>query len=63
MALVVNAGGGAHGGSGTAGGVPKFKRGGTKRGDGPAKLHKNEDIMAPRRKKKSKRMKGRRGGR
>ena len=32
MALVVNAGGGTQAGRGTAGGVPKYKRGGTKRG-------------------------------
>ena len=35
-----------------------FKRGGTKRGKGAAKLHKDEKIAAP---KKSKR--GRKGGR
>ncbi len=61
MALVVNSGGGTHAGRGTAGGVPMYKRGGTKRGSGPARLHKDEDNMAPKRKKK--RMKGRRGGR
>lgn len=41
--------------------ITSFKRGGTKRGKGPARLHKNEDILAPR--KKSKRKKGRMGGR
>lgn len=43
--------------------ITSFKRGGTKRGKGPARLHRNETIMAPR-KKKGKMMKmGRRGGR
>jgi hypothetical protein len=45
-----------------AAGVPSFKRGGTKRGKGAARLHHREDILAP--KKKSKRSKkGRMGGR
>jgi hypothetical protein len=41
--------------------VPSYKRGGTKRGKGKARLHRNEEIMAP--KMKSKRKKGRMGGR
>ena len=41
--------------------VPSYKRGGTKRGKGVARLHKREEIMAP--KMKSKRKKGRMGGR
>jgi hypothetical protein len=40
--------------------VPDYHRGGTKRGKGAARLHKSEKIMAP---KKSKRKKGRMGGR
>src|SRR5690349_8773134 len=31
--------------------IVSYKRGGTKRGDGPARLHKNERITAPKRKK------------
>ena len=39
-----------------------FKKGGTKRGKGPAKLHRGEDIMPPK-SKKAKRKGGRMGGR
>ena len=47
-------------GFGTVANMPSFKRGGTKRGKGAAKLHRDEMVAAP---KKSKRKRGRKGGR